>query len=175
MPPERIRGERTALRPVTPADLDLLAGWLADPEIFRYWGGAPIPREVVREEYVERRSPDVEMLVIEADCEPVGFLQYWTGEPGAGGIDMFLIPSKRGQRLGPDAARAVVRYLIDDLGWRRVTVDPSTDNGSAIRGWERAGFVYERDWPDHPDGPSVLMAIDLTDGQPVGGALQPTL
>jgi RimJ/RimL family protein N-acetyltransferase len=76
-----------------------------------------------------------------------------------GGIDMFLIPSARDQGLGPDAARAMVRYLLDVLGWRRVTVDPAFDNARAIRAWEKAGFVFERDWPDHPDGPSILLAL----------------
>ena len=66
----------------------------------------------------------------------------------------------RHRGMGPDAARALVRYLLIERGWRRVTVDPAADNERAIRAWAKAGFRHERDWPDHPDGPSVLMAIE---------------
>ena len=98
-------------------------------------------------------------FIVEAGAEPVGYFQACAEDATAGGIDLFLIPAARGRGLGPDAARALVRYLAEVRGWRRVTVDPAVDNGRAIRAWEKAGFVSERDWPDHPDGPSVLMAI----------------
>jgi aminoglycoside 6'-N-acetyltransferase len=156
-----IRGVRTTLRPTTPADVDLLSDWLADPEVYRWWGGAPVARAMVAEQYVGVRQPDVETFVVETDGQPIGFLQYWRGEPRTGGLDVFLIPTRRGQGLGPDAARAVVSYLVDELGWQRVTVDPSVDNAGAIRAWERAGFQFERAWPEAPDGPAILMAIDV--------------
>ncbi|MFN8636638.1 MAG: GNAT family N-acetyltransferase [Chloroflexota bacterium] len=166
MPPDLIRGARTILRPVTPGDLDLLHGWLNDPEVYRYWGGFPHSREQVEEQYTGQRAPDVAGFIVEADGVPIGYLQYWLADEKSGGLDMYLIPSKRGQRLGPDAARAAVRYVMDELGWQRVTVDPAADNHGGIRGWERAGFVYEQDWPDHPDGPAVLMAIERSTHAP---------
>ena len=42
---------------------------------------------------------------------------------------------------GLDAARAMARHLVDERGYSRVTVDPYEWNESAIRAWERAGFV----------------------------------
>jgi aminoglycoside 6'-N-acetyltransferase len=75
---------------------------------------------------------------------------------------MFLIPSCRELGLGPDAARAMVRHLLHERGWRRVTVDPFIDNARAIRAWSKAGFKAERDVPDHPGGPTLLMAIEGT-------------
>lgn len=180
-----IWGERTTLRPVSPADLDLLAGWLADPEVYRWWGGKPLSRTEVERQFIQSH-PDMGPFIIEArgpgefSGTPVGYLQYWIGDEGpragadsgadvaadndtaraTGGIDMYLIPSAREQGLGSDAARAMVRYLFDVLGWRRVTVDPAADNARAIRAWERAGFVFECAWPDHPDEPAVLLAIN---------------
>jgi len=60
---------------------------------------------------------------------------------GDGGLDMFLVPEARGRGLGPDAARAMTRHLLDERGWTRVTVDPYCWNEPAVRAWERAGFA----------------------------------
>jgi len=171
----QIRGERTILRPVTPADLDVLVGWFSDPEVYRWWDGYPKPRDEVAEKYIERQ-PGVERFIVEAGAQPaeqpaaetggdaggrpIGYLQYWHGDGATGGIDMFLTPASRGQGLGPDAARAMVRYLLDTLGWTRVTVDPYANNLRAIRAWGTAGFAFERELPDHPGGPALLMVIE---------------
>jgi aminoglycoside 6'-N-acetyltransferase len=167
MTTQEIRGEHTTLRPVTPADLDLLTGWFADPEVYRWWDGAPKPRAEVAQKYIGRRRPQVESFIIETGGQPIGYLQYGVGDATSGGLDMFLAPAHRHRGLGPDAARALVRYLMTECGWRRVTVDPAVGNARAIRAWGKAGFVSERDWPDHPDGPAVLMAIEA---ERVGGS-----
>lgn len=153
-----IRGERAALRPATPADLDLLAEWFTDPELYRWWGGRPLSREEVEERYVGRRSPQVESFVVEAEGEPVGYIQYWLGEePRTGGLDMLLVPEARGRGLGSDAARALVRHLIEERGWRRITVDPAADNGQAIQAWKNAGFSFEREIVGEEGKPALLM------------------
>jgi aminoglycoside 6'-N-acetyltransferase len=155
-----IRGEHTMLRPVTPSDLDLLTEWFADPEVYHWWDGYPKPRDEVAAKYIGRRRPEVESFIIEAGGAPIGYLHYWHGDVGTGGLDMFLIPSHREQGLGSDAARAAVRYLIEDLGWRRLTVDPHADNPRALRAWAKAGFRPEETLPEHPGGPAILMAIE---------------
>ena len=90
---------------------------------------------------------DVDAWLVEADGEPVGFLQSWwePGEPRRGGLDGFLITSARGRGIMPDAARALARALLDS-GWSDVTVDPYTWNDRAVRAWRKAGFepVEER-------------------------------
>jgi aminoglycoside 6'-N-acetyltransferase len=162
-----IRGERTVLRPLVPDDEDLLLGWLTDPGVYEHWGGAPLDRAAVKAQFTENRDPGWAGFIVEADGRPVGFLQYWhtddRPEADTGGIDMVLLPAERGQGFGPDAARAMVGYLIGERGWRRVTVDPSLDNAAGIRAWARAGFVPDHEAPDHPDGPSLIMAIDARD------------
>ena len=119
--------------------------WHADPEIARYWDD----ERFTREEMLERlRRREVDAYIVEADTEPVGYLQSWR-DGAVGGIDMFLVPAARGRGLGPDAASAVARHLLDVRGWSRVTVDPYLWNEPAIRAWRRAGF---RDLGEHePD------------------------
>ncbi|MEA2623155.1 MAG: aminoglycoside 6-N-acetyltransferase [Chloroflexota bacterium] len=154
--PVLVDGE-LGVRPSTEADLDLLAGWFSDPDVFRWWGGRPLPREDVAAKYTGRRCPRVESFIVELAGQPIGYIQYHLEGPGQAGLDMMLLPDFRGRGLGPMTARLLLAHLRAARGWTDITVDPAIDNRRAIRGWEKAGFVSERDWPDHPDGPALLM------------------
>ena len=170
-----VDGELTTLRPATAGDVDRLVAWHADPEVSRYWDD-----ETFTPPEMEARlaRPDVDAWIVEADGEPVGYLQTHpeaasgggeaatarpvdrAAEGGSGGLDMFLIPAARRRGLGPDAARAMARHLIDERGYARVTVDPYEWNESAVRSWQRAGFVeVSRGHPPDADHttPWVLM------------------
>ncbi len=152
----------TVVRPAGPADVDLLVGWHADPEVARYWDGETFTRAELEERLARR---DVQPFVVEAEGEPVGYVGAWWDETGrAGGIDMFLVPSARGRGLGPDAARALAEHLLDERGWTRVTVDPYVWNESAVRAWRRAGFepVEERETDDEHTARWLLMEFRRT-------------
>jgi aminoglycoside 6'-N-acetyltransferase len=143
----RVSGRLAVVREATEDDADLLVAWHADPDVARFWDDETFTRD----EMLERlRRRDVDPFVVEADGEPVGYLQAWhEGDDREGGIDMFLIPEARGRGFGPDAARALVGHLLSERGWRRVTVDPYLWNERAVRAWRRAGF---RDVDEHePD------------------------
>jgi aminoglycoside 6'-N-acetyltransferase len=154
----RLHGELTQVRSATDGDADLLVAWHADPDVSRYWDGKIFTRE---EMIVRLRRPRVEAFIVEADGEPVGYVQaWWDEEPaGHGGIDMFLIPDARGRGLGPDSARTLARHLREDRGWTRVTVDPYLWNELAIRAWGRSGFieVERREADDEHTAPWMLM------------------
>ena len=153
----RLHGRLTEVRPATEDDADLLVAWHADPDVSRYWDDETFTRD----ELFERlRRPDVDAYAVEADGEPIGYVQ--TG----GGIDMFLVPAARGRGLGPDAGRAVARHLRHERGWRRVTVDPYVWNEAAMRAWRRAGFVEveQRDADDEHQSAWVLMEFQSASG-----------
>lgn len=128
-----VRGQLTSLRPATADDAYRLVAWHTDPEVARFWDD-----ETFTQSEMEARlaRPDVDAWIVEEDGEPVGYLQTHPD-----GLDMFLIPSARGRGLGPDAGRAMATYLRDERGLERVAVDPYEWNESAIRAWQRAGFV----------------------------------
>ena len=151
-----VSGALTTLRRATDADADLLVDWHADPEVSRYWDGETFTRE----EMLQRlQRPDADGFIVEADGEPVGYLQAWR-EGDAGGIDMFLIPAARGRGLGPDAALALARHLRDERGWTGITVDPYESNERAIRAWRKAGFVDAEERPaDHEHTASWLLMV----------------
>jgi aminoglycoside 6'-N-acetyltransferase len=145
-----VRGRRTVVREATQDDVAMLVGWHADPEVARYWDDETFTEDEMRERL---GRPDVDSFVVEADGEPVGYLQAWweEDEPLRGGIDMFLVPAARGRGLGPDAAGALATHLLRDRGWTQVTVDPYAWNDAAIHAWRRAGFEQVDDRAREPD------------------------
>jgi hypothetical protein len=70
-----ITGERTSLRAASDRDLDLLAGWFAPPEVYRWWGGKPLSRQDVAAKYTGSRSPEMESFVVESGGSSIGYLQ----------------------------------------------------------------------------------------------------
>jgi aminoglycoside 6'-N-acetyltransferase len=156
-----IRGRLTVVRPATERDVELLSGWHSDPEISRYWDGKTFTHDQVRERLART---GVDAWVIEADGEPVGYLQSWWEadvEPRRGGLDGFLVPEARGRGLMPDAARTLAETLLAG-GWLTVTVDPYVWNERAVRGWANAGFVEVSRRPPDDDHAAewLLMRFD---------------
>jgi aminoglycoside 6'-N-acetyltransferase len=153
-------GRLTTLRPASDADAPLLVAWHADPEVRRFWDDEVYTLETM---LAELHEPDLEPWIVEAEGEPVGYLQCWwrPGEPRRGGLDMFLVPTARGRGLGPDAARALALHLLDS-GWEEVTVDPYLWNEHAVAAWRKAGFrdVAERPADDEHLHPWLLMRFE---------------
>jgi len=151
----RVRGRLSELRRADAGDVDRLVAWHADPEVGRYWDWETFTPAEMRERLARE---DVDAWIVEADGEPIGYLQVhpagaaeggsvfsprvdgWAVDACSDGLDMFLVPAARGRGLGPDAARAMTEHLLAQ-GRTRVTVDPYEWNEPAIRAWERAGFV----------------------------------
>jgi len=158
----RLHGRLTSIRPATDEDADLLVGWHADPEVSRYWDDETFTRD----ELLDRLAREqVDPFVVEADGEPVGYLQAWWEDdaPPRGGIDMFLVPQARGRGLGPDAAWTLARHLSEDRGFTRVTVDPYSWNERAIRAWRRAGFVDVETRPADDDHLSEYLLMEWSE------------
>ena len=129
-----VRGRLTSLRRATPADVDRLVAWHADPDVARYWDDETFTHEEMAERLAR---DDVDAWIVEtADGEAVGYLQTHPT-----GLDMFLAPGARGRGLGPDAARTMAEHLLASGTHVRVTVDPYAWNEAAVRAWARAGFV----------------------------------
>lgn len=140
-------------------DINLLVAWHADPEVSRFWDGKVYNREELLEKFGrERWLP----FLVEEDGVPVGYLQQWWEEDSrVAGLDGFLIPSARGRRVMPRAARQLAERLLDE-GWEAVTVDPYAWNEQGIRGWANAGFVEVSRHPADEDHTAdwVLMRFE---------------
>ncbi len=148
-----LQGKRVLLRPGRPEDADRLVQIRNEPEVVRWWGSVDLEEEI-SEEFIEADAG----FVIEADGEIVGAIQYCEENEQMyrhAGIDIFITTSRHGQGLGTEAIRVLARYLLEERGHHRLTIDPAADNTVAIRAYERVGFrrvgimrKYERG----PDG-----------------------
>jgi aminoglycoside 6'-N-acetyltransferase len=133
-----LQGERLTLRPVEPGDRDTLREILAEPEVRRWWGPEDLEKAVD-----DLFDDDAHGFAILVGGETVGYIQYAEeSEPDYrhAGIDLFLGREGRGRGFGPEAIRLLARYLFDERGHHRLTIDPSAANDRAIRAYERVGF-----------------------------------
>jgi aminoglycoside 6'-N-acetyltransferase len=146
-----LRGERVVLRPPTEADIGPLAAVMATPEVALWWTDET--EETMHERVVEGEA-DTTVWTAWVDDEIVGLVQAWE-EPEPqyrrGGIDLALDPAWHGRGLGSETVRTVARWLFEERGHHRITIDPAAHNAVAIRCYERVGFrpvgvmrLYER-------------------------------
>jgi len=154
---EVIAGKQVTLRPVQSADEEKLAEIFSDPEVARWWGD---PAKSVQDA-LENTDDDSQFL-IELDGEAIGFIQCSEETDPMyrhASVDISLRSPWQGRGLGPDAIKALARFLIDKRGHHRLTIDPAAHNTRAIKAYERVGFKrvglmrqYERgpsgDWHD---------------------------
>jgi aminoglycoside 6'-N-acetyltransferase len=147
-----LRGERVLLRPGRAEDVERLAEIGREPEVARWWGDFGV--EDITREFVDASNG----LVIEVDGEVVGAIQYAEeNEPmyRHAGIDIFVTSSRRGKRLGSEAIGVLARYLFEEHGHHRLTIDPAASNDVAIRAYKRVGFRevgVMRQYERGPDG-----------------------
>lgn len=133
-------GELVSLRPVASTDAIRLTEILTQPDVAIWWGRWDLDR-VQRD--VIRPSDGTVSFVIEVDGQAIGLIQFAEeDEPEYrhASIDIVLHPAWHGRRLGADAVRTLARYLFEQRGHHRITIDPAAHNQQAIRSYQRVGF-----------------------------------
>jgi aminoglycoside 6'-N-acetyltransferase len=151
-----LTGRRVRLHPARAADADRLEAILHEPDVVAWWGGhEPDVKRIVREIFTD---PDVVALSIHVEGEVVGLIQYEeenTPDYRHAAIDVFLATKWQGRGLGSEALRVLARYLFEERGHHRLTIDPAATNERAIRAYERVGFRrvgVMREYERGPDG-----------------------
>ncbi|WP_395154013.1 GNAT family N-acetyltransferase [Ilumatobacter sp.] len=132
-------------------DVSLLVRWDDDSDVAFALGGRGADWYDWRAELV-RDVPWRELLIVEEDDRPIGFLQltdaheeethYWGDiEPGTWALDIWIgSPEDRGRGLGAQAMNAALRRAFVEHGAEMVVIDPAFDNHRAIAFYERLGF-----------------------------------
>ncbi len=153
-----LTGDGFSLRPLDRADADVVLALLRQPGVARWWG----VYDTVKLEHDFFDQSDAYTYLVVVDGEVAGVLQFHEEtDPGYRhvGIDITLGDEFQNRGLGTHALRRLIRYLIDERGHHRMTIDPSVHNPRAIHVYEKVGFrpvgvmrKYERDidgnWSD---------------------------
>jgi aminoglycoside 6'-N-acetyltransferase len=137
-----LRGERVVLRPLTEADAEPLAAMIARPEIVPWWGSRSSDVEFQRQGLLDDAASGA-AFAIETDGMLIGWLGVDEEEDPDyrhASLDIFLDPAHHGSRLGPEAMRLAITWLINDRGHHRLTIDPALDNERAIGVYKALGF-----------------------------------
>lgn len=146
-----LEGKGFVLRPLVPSDADAILSLLREPGVARWWG--EYNEAKVERDFFDQTYAYTYLIIV--DEEVAGALQFHeetdTGYKHAG-IDITLGDRFQDRGLGTRALRRLIRYLIDERGHHRMTIDPSVHNPRAIHVYEKVGFKpvgvmrkYERD------------------------------
>lgn len=113
---------------------------LSDPTVHPWWQAGD-PAADARE--LTGRDDEVMVWAIEVDGVVVGVIQaHEETEPRYrhAGIDIALGAGGQNRGLGTDAVRTVARWLIEQRGHHRLTIDPAASNARAIASYSKVGF-----------------------------------
>ena len=139
----------TSIRRARNDDVDFLVelGLHEDVEPFLSAVSAKDREAVAAEVERSQREPhDFGRFVIEVDGERAGAMGFELANRRSrvGHLERLAVhPSFRGRRIADEAARALQRHLVVDLGYHRLQLEIYGFNERAIRHAERAGFVRE--------------------------------
>ena len=149
-------GEQVTVRQGRAEDVDALCAIRVEPSVARWWGD-PDPRDDTEAEL--RGASDTILLVIEVAAEVAGGIQYHEDlDPRYrhAGIDIYLGARWQGRGLGVEAVRLVARFLFEQRGHHRLTIDPAAANMRAIAAYTKVGFRsvgVMRQYERHAGGP----------------------
>ncbi|MDB5691398.1 MAG: family N-acetyltransferase [Alphaproteobacteria bacterium] len=150
-------------RPVTEADLPLLARWRAMPHVVRWWGA---PEEEAAIEAL--RDPRIDLWIVEHEGRPFAYAQDYDPHewdphpfshlpPGSRGIDQYIgEPDMVDRGHGSAFVRCHCERLFA-AGAPAIGTDPNPDNKRAIRAYEKAGFTAVSGPVQTRWGRSILM------------------
>ena len=140
-PPVELVGRSIVLVPVRSEHVDALVRIIGEPSVAAWWTDT---QTWFRAGLLEPDPDETAFAILSAPRdEVIGFIQATEElEPGYrhAGVDLFVATAHQGRGVGPEAIRLVVRWLIDERGHHRVTIDPAAANVRAIRAYEKVGF-----------------------------------
>jgi len=133
-----LAGERVTLRPLTDADVEALVT-IVERDGVREWWGIDASRDATR----EGLRHDGAAFAIDVGGALAGWLgvvEQLTPNYRSAGLDIMLAPEHQDRGLGPEALRLAARWLVEDRGHHRLTIDPAACNERAIRAYAGLGF-----------------------------------
>lgn len=150
-------------RPMTAADLPMLADWLRTPDVADWW--ADPDRQVAE---LPDKLADARMtpLIVQRDGKPIAYAQVsdaaqWQAPhydalntpTGTLALDVFAGPDGMGH--GGEWLDALARHLLADVP--ALIIDPDPENLRAIRAYQKAGFQGDTVFANEEGQPARMM------------------
>lgn len=152
-----LESERLLFRDHEAADLDAYCEMEADPEVRRYVGGAPRPRDAAERKFRGGLyRPESDRLRMWATVyKPEGcyigrcgvyphFASAGPAIAGEGSLGFYLARAYWGRGLATEAGRAFVNFGFQELGLSRIVTAVEVGNDASVRVLEKLGFSLIR-------------------------------
>lgn len=145
-------------------DVPLLAQWLSDPTVLKYYEGRDNPfNEVKVRSTFFTKEDNVQMCIIEYKQNKIGYIQFYELDNDTKtkygydnhseiiyGMDQFIGEVKYWNRgIGSLLVSSMANYLINILSADKIVMDPQTWNHRALTCYEKCGFKKVKLLPKH--------------------------
>ena len=133
-----LRAGRVTLRAPQDGDIELLMAMVMRPGVKEWWGSLE-DGAYVRDGLLNGGTA----FSLDVDGALAGWLGYneeTDPDHRHASLDIFLAAGLHGQGLGPAALALVAKWLFEERGHHRLTIDPARENARAIRAYEAVGF-----------------------------------
>ena len=164
-----LTGDRVVLRPLRPSDVEPLWRTRLDPVTWAQTDEAPLSPETLAQAQARYAAPSTTgaaQFAVDVDEALVGRAGLFTVDDLArtGEVGLTLLPEHRGQRLGQDVLRVLLRYAFRSRNLRRVHLQSLASNERALGAYRAVGFVEEgrlreHAWVEGEYQDIVLMAV----------------
>jgi aminoglycoside 6'-N-acetyltransferase len=142
----------------------LLAQWLSDPLVLKYYEGRDNSFNLEKvNKYFFNRKNDFMGCIVEFEKIEIGYIQYYQldnetrklygyvgGSEVIYGLDQFIGEMEYWNRgIGTLIVKSMVEFLVEQKQAARVVMDPQIWNERAIRCYEKCGFKKVKLLPNH--------------------------
>lgn len=159
----QIKKNKLTIRTLENGDRLLLAKWLSDPEVLKFYGGRDSPFDPckVQEVFYQKRDRVSHWIAVYENVA-IGHIQYYSlnekerAEYGCSeeemiyGIDQFIGETEYWNRgTGTLMITLMIDFLISEKEVATIVLDPQIENKRAIRCYEKCGFTIVKELPSH--------------------------
>lgn len=141
---------KIALRPLEPADIDLMYKWENNMEIWNVSNTKTPFSKFILAEYLKESAKDIyetkqlRLMIETLNGEPVGAVDLFEFDPYhmRAGIGILIHDSSNREKgYAGDALQVMFDYSIDVLGLKQLYANISASNTVSIHLFEKAGFI----------------------------------
>ena len=145
-----LSGKSVRLRPVEPADIELIHSWYVDADTARLAGERPRSLDARQRRFESHQAgQDTDhyaFIIVRLDDEqPVGRIDLFEIDHlnGSASFGITIATPERGKGHGRDAIEILLRFGFEELRLERIWLDTDSENTVAQGLYASIGFVHE--------------------------------